>query len=211
MSQFVYQADGVEYANQLVVQSEAKSVLQQTFFLRVLIQSARPIQVRFVSINQQASKKLISNVFGFRRSALRTNMKVMECQAYLAIHCITPVQVTKFHRGQRYHILPVYAQDGIILSRTFQGSTDALVFGDYIEELLHHCGRYPAANSILVMDIASFHRSQRIKDMCLQKGVQLIFAALLTRSKSYRGVLRRAESVYSTKLAILQRQSQSRI
>ena len=29
-----------------------------------------------------------------------------------------PVQVSKFHRdGQRYHILPAYAQDGIVLSR----------------------------------------------------------------------------------------------
>ena len=88
---------------------------------------------------------------------------------------ITPVQVTKFHRGQRYHILPTYAQDGIILSRIFQGSTDASVFEDFIEELLHHCGRYPAAKSILVMDNASFHRSQRVKEMCLQRGVQLIY------------------------------------
>jgi hypothetical protein len=38
-----------------------------------------------------------------------------------------PVQVSKFHRDQRYQILPAYAQDGIILSRVFQGSTDASV------------------------------------------------------------------------------------
>lgn len=31
---------------------------------------------------------------------------------------ITPVQVTKFHQGQRYHILPAYAQDSMILPCT---------------------------------------------------------------------------------------------
>ncbi|KAJ5111749.1 hypothetical protein NUU61_001379 [Penicillium alfredii] len=37
----------------------------------------------------------------------------------------TPVQVSKFHRDQRYQILPAYAQDGIVFSGAFQGSTDA--------------------------------------------------------------------------------------
>jgi transposase len=49
---------------------------------------------------------------------------------------ITPSQVTKFHRDQRYQILPAYAQDGVILSRVFQGSNDASVFEDFIEELV---------------------------------------------------------------------------
>ena len=40
---------------------------------------------------------------------------------------IAPVQVSKFHRDKRYQILPAYAQDGIVLSRVFQGSTDAFV------------------------------------------------------------------------------------
>lgn len=35
---------------------------------------------------------------------------------------MTPVQVSKFHRGQRYQILPAYTQDGILLSRIFKGS-----------------------------------------------------------------------------------------
>lgn len=33
---------------------------------------------------------------------------------------VAPVQISRFHRGQRYQILPVYAQDGIVLSRVFQ-------------------------------------------------------------------------------------------
>lgn len=88
---------------------------------------------------------------------------------------IAPVHVTKFHRGQRYHILPAYAHDGILFSRIFQGSTDASRFEDFIEELLHHCGRYPEPKSVLVMDNASFHHSERIKQMCSQKGVILVY------------------------------------
>ncbi|BCS00026.1 uncharacterized protein AKAW2_50367A [Aspergillus luchuensis] len=88
---------------------------------------------------------------------------------------ITPVQVSKFHRDQRYQILPAYTQDGILLSRVFQGSTDGLWFEDFIEELLQHCQPYPAAKSIIVMDNASIHRSGRIQDMCLKVGVKLIY------------------------------------
>lgn len=62
---------------------------------------------------------------------------------------LTPVQLSEFQRGQRYQILPAYAQDGIVLSRVFQGSTDAAVLEDFIKQLLHHCGRWPATLSSL--------------------------------------------------------------
>ncbi|KAJ5335727.1 uncharacterized protein N7506_005663 [Penicillium brevicompactum] len=52
-----------------------------------------------------------------------------------------PSQAANFHRDQRYQILPAYFQDGILLSRVFQGSTDAAVFEDFIGKLLRHCGR----------------------------------------------------------------------
>jgi transposase len=71
--------------------------------------------------------------------------------------------------------LPAYAQDGIVLCRIFQGSTDAVVFEDFIEQLLHHCGRWPAPKSVLVMDNASFHHTERIKQMCSDAGVKLVY------------------------------------
>jgi len=43
------------------------------------------------------------------------------------------MQVSRFHRDQRYQILPAYSQDGIILSRIFKGTTDAAAFEDFIE------------------------------------------------------------------------------
>jgi hypothetical protein len=69
---------------------------------------------------------------------------------------VTSVQLSKFHRGQRYQILPAYTQDGIIISNIFQGSTNAAVFENFIKQLLWHCQRYPTPRSALVIDNASF-------------------------------------------------------
>ncbi|OGE55430.1 hypothetical protein PENARI_c004G00238 [Penicillium arizonense] len=87
----------------------------------------------------------------------------------------TPVQVSKFHRDQRYQILPAYAQDGIVLCRVFRGSTDTSVFEDFIEQLLKHCGKWPEPKSVIVMDNASFHHSERIEQMCSDAGVKLVY------------------------------------
>jgi len=56
-----------------------------------------------------------------------------------------------------------------------QGSTDGEVFEDFIEQLLPHCGRWPERNSVLVMDNASFHRTERIKQLCHKAGVKLVY------------------------------------
>ena len=88
---------------------------------------------------------------------------------------VAPVQIAKFHRGRRYQILPAYSQDGILLARVFQGSTDSEVFEDFIEQLLTHCGRWPEPKSVLIMDNASFHRTERIKQLCYEAGVKLLY------------------------------------
>jgi len=87
----------------------------------------------------------------------------------------SPIHVTKFGRGKRWHILPAYAQDGIILRRVYQGSTDCDLFEDFIAQLLHHCGRYPEPKSVIVMDNASWHHSDKIVQMCRDAGVVLEF------------------------------------
>ena len=88
---------------------------------------------------------------------------------------VTPTQVSKFHRGQRYQILPAYTQDGILLSRIFKGSTDAIFFESFIEQLLQHCGRWPEPKSVLIMDNASFHHSDRVKQLCSDAEVRLLY------------------------------------
>jgi hypothetical protein len=82
--------------------------------------------------------------------------------------------VSRFHRDERYQILPAYAQDSILMTRVFRGSTDAAVFEDFVAELLCHCGRWPEPKSVLVMDNASFHHSERISQMCADAGVKLV-------------------------------------
>jgi transposase len=79
---------------------------------------------------------------------------------------VAPVQVARFHRECRYQILPAYAQDGIVLTRVFQGSTNSSVFEDFIEQLLAHYGRWPEPKSVLVIDNASFHHSERVAQLC---------------------------------------------
>jgi transposase len=88
---------------------------------------------------------------------------------------VTPIQVTRFHRDRRYQILPAYTQDGILLSRIFQGSTDGTMFENFIEQLLHHCNPFPQPRSVIIMDNASFHHSERIKQMCRDAGVRLVY------------------------------------
>ena len=62
-----------------------------------------------------------------------------------------------------------------MLSRVFGGSTNARVFEDFIEHLLQHFGKWPEPKSVLVMDNASFHRSERVEELCSYAGVKLIY------------------------------------
>ena len=78
----------------------------------------------------------------------------------------SPVKVTKFDRGKRWHILPAYAQDGIVLRRVYQGSTYSDLFEDFIAQLFHHCERCPEPKSVISMDNASWHHSEKILRMC---------------------------------------------
>jgi transposase len=62
----------------------------------------------------------------------------------------------------------------LYLARVYPGSTDAATFEDFIDQLLHHCGKWPEPISVLVMDNASIHRSERLEQMCAEAGVGLL-------------------------------------
>lgn len=83
--------------------------------------------------------------------------------------------MTRLHRGRRYQILPAYTQDGILFSRVLQGSIDGAIFEEFVEQLLHHCGRWPEPRSVLIMDNASIHRSEKVAQMCAAAGVKLLY------------------------------------
>jgi len=88
---------------------------------------------------------------------------------------VTPTQVAPFQHEQRYQILPAYAVDGIMLLHMFQGSTDSAVFEDFLEQLLPLCSKWPEPKSVLVMDYASFHYTERITQICCDAGVKLVY------------------------------------
>ena len=66
----------------------------------------------------------------------------------------------------------------MLSASVFQGSTDGTVFEDFIEQLLPLCGKWPEPKSVLVMDNASFHHTKRIKRMCHDAGVKLVYLPL---------------------------------
>lgn len=84
---------------------------------------------------------------------------------------IIPVQIKRFHRGKRVQILPAYTQDGVIYFEVYEGSTTTQVFDGFIERLLPYRGRFPEPRSVLVMDNASWHFSERMMRMCEAAGV----------------------------------------
>lgn len=48
------------------------------------------------------------------------------------------------------------------------------MFKDFIEQLLHHCSRWPEPKSVLIMDNASFHHTDQIRELCSNAGVKLL-------------------------------------
>jgi transposase len=74
-----------------------------------------------------------------------------------------------------YQILPAYTQDGILLSRVLQGSTDGTMSENLIEQLLHPCNPFSQPRSIITMENASFHHSERTKQIRRDAGVKLVY------------------------------------
>jgi transposase len=57
----------------------------------------------------------------------------------------------------------------------YEGSTDTEIFENFVQELFPYCGKCPAQKSVLIMDNASFHRSDKIQQMCDDAGVVLLY------------------------------------
>jgi hypothetical protein len=74
--------------------------------------------------------------------------------------------------------LLAYTQDSVILVYVFQGSTDATVFEEFIEQLLPLCGKWLEPKLVLVIDNASFYYTAWIKQMCYNASVKLVYLLL---------------------------------
>jgi len=89
---------------------------------------------------------------------------------------VQPSKIERFHRGRRVQILPAYTQEGVLEALIYSGYTDAEGFDSWLlHEVLPKCEPWPGKNSVLVMDNASFHRSDRIQAFCDSFGVHLVY------------------------------------
>ncbi|MGI4852149.1 MAG: IS630 family transposase [Janthinobacterium lividum] len=89
---------------------------------------------------------------------------------------LTPEKIVLLARSERYSILPAYTVEGILTADVYTGTTDTEVFAAWIEEkLLPRCSRFPAPRSVVVMDNASIHHSERITELFEEAGVVLVY------------------------------------
>lgn len=92
---------------------------------------------------------------------------------------VVSIQGQALSRGERYQILPAYTLDRVIESSIYKGTTDLAGFEYRLEhKLLPKCGRYVAKLSVLVMDNALFHYSDKIIALCEVASVRLIYLLL---------------------------------
>jgi DDE superfamily endonuclease len=68
-------------------------------------------------------------------------------------------------RGDGYQIPPAYTSEGILAASIYRGATDTSTLEDFLKNiLLPKCGQ--AKNSVIVMDNASIHHSESIRQLC---------------------------------------------
>jgi transposase len=80
-------------------------------------------------------------------------------------------------RSQRWSILPALTVDGYLDGTLiYQGSITADIFESWIENtVLPQCGSNGGDRSILIMDNASIHKSNTLKQLCIAANVDLVF------------------------------------
>jgi transposase len=79
-------------------------------------------------------------------------------------------------RSKRWSILPAIALEGYIAYNIYHGGYNSERFNHFIRtKLLPRMNPYPGPRSVLILDNASCHRSQELKDMCNEAGVVLEF------------------------------------
>ncbi|KIJ58591.1 hypothetical protein HYDPIDRAFT_67322, partial [Hydnomerulius pinastri MD-312] len=70
-----------------------------------------------------------------------------------------------FVRGKRYSILPALSRSGILAVDVFERPLTTKSFNQFIRHVLDRMNPFPAPNSVLVMDNASIHHSDELRDM----------------------------------------------
>lgn len=89
---------------------------------------------------------------------------------------VTPIVDGSAARSERYSILPAYTVDGIMAYYIHQGSFTKPLFQWFVEQyVLPSCNPFPGQRSVLIVDNASIHRSQDLRDVCSRAQVLLLY------------------------------------
>ncbi|KAF7575084.1 DDE-3 multi-domain protein [Pyrenophora tritici-repentis] len=79
-----------------------------------------------------------------------------------------------FRRSERWSLLPAMTIDGYISYKIFQGAITSEILEDFLEfQVLPFCNPHPGPASVIVLDNASIHRSERVRVLCQSAGVLL--------------------------------------
>lgn len=80
---------------------------------------------------------------------------------------VAPTAESSPARGKRFHLLPAITVDGLLDKLVYKGHTITEGFIDWLERgVLPKMNRFPARNSVLVMDNASWHKNPRVEALC---------------------------------------------
>lgn len=85
-------------------------------------------------------------------------------------------QFTSIKRSERWSVLPALDVEGYFAWLIYQGGITSDIFLMFVrDQVLPHCEPYPGKRSVLVLDNASIHHSQALKELCEEHGVRLEF------------------------------------
>ena len=90
----------------------------------------------------------------------------------------TPCRVkSDMKKSKRWSILPaITADDGYIACQIYHGSFNAERFNEFIiGQVLPQMNPFPAPRSVLIMDNCSTHKTQALKRVCDDRGIELVF------------------------------------
>jgi transposase len=81
-------------------------------------------------------------------------------------------------KKERVSVLPAYTIEGYITARTFKGTCTGDIFEEFIiEQVLPLCNEYPGPRSVIVLDNASVHHSNKVRilEVARRRGVWVRF------------------------------------
>jgi transposase len=78
-------------------------------------------------------------------------------------------------RSTRWSILPALTCDGWLDYEVFHGSFDGDRFFAFLERVVNKMNAWPAPQSVLILDNASIHHGWRVKELCRERGVELVY------------------------------------